>query len=125
MTQPDAPLGRELSRRTTLKAGAIGIAGAAVAPRVAPAQTPAATPEPSRQQQEPGRNMDNGGMLTDVPGFLVGNAMLEAALTGCQRLTAVLGEQLLGAFLAVRRSDAAWAADRSLDDVVAAHRWRY
>lgn len=49
----------------------------------------------------------------------------EAALTGCERLTTVLGEQLLGAFVAVRRSDAAWAADRSLDDVVAAHRWRY
>ncbi len=49
----------------------------------------------------------------------------EAALTGSKRLTAVLGEPLLGAFLAVRRSDAAWAADRSLDDVVAAHRWRY
>jgi glutamine synthetase len=32
---------------------------------------------------------------------------------------------LLGAFLAVRRSDATWAADRPLDDVVAAHRWRY
>ncbi|MGH3902063.1 MAG: glutamine synthetase [Pseudonocardiaceae bacterium] len=47
------------------------------------------------------------------------------ALTGSQRLTAVLGEPLLGAFLAVRQSDAAWAADRSLDDVVAAHRWRY
>jgi glutamine synthetase len=37
----------------------------------------------------------------------------------------MLGEPLLGAFLAVRRSDAAWAADRALDDVVAAHRWRY
>ncbi len=49
----------------------------------------------------------------------------EAALTGSKLLTVVLGEQLLGAFLAVRRSDAAWAADRSLDDVVAAHRWRY
>lgn len=49
----------------------------------------------------------------------------EAALTGCQRLTTVLGEQLLGAFVAVRRSDASWAADRSLDDIVAAHRWRY
>ncbi|MGH3934730.1 MAG: glutamine synthetase [Pseudonocardiaceae bacterium] len=52
-------------------------------------------------------------------------AELEVALTGCKRLTEVLGEQLLGAFLAVRRSDAAWAADRPLDDVVAAHRWRY
>jgi glutamine synthetase len=49
----------------------------------------------------------------------------EEALTASKRLTAVLGEQLLGAFLAVRRSDAAWAAERSLDEVVAAHRWRY
>jgi glutamine synthetase len=37
----------------------------------------------------------------------------------------MLGEPLLGAFLAVRRSDADWAADRPLDDVVAVHRWRY
>ncbi len=49
----------------------------------------------------------------------------EEALSSSKRLTAVLGEQLLGAFLAVRRSDAAWAADRPLDEVVAAHRWRY
>lgn len=49
----------------------------------------------------------------------------EAALTGSTRLTTVLGKQLLGAFLAIRRSDAAWAADRPLDDIVAAHRWRY
>jgi glutamine synthetase len=49
----------------------------------------------------------------------------EEALTASKRLTAVLGEQLLGAFLAVRRSDAAWAADRPLEEVVAAHRWRY
>ncbi len=59
------------------------------------------------------------GLLPTTP------AEQEAALTGSQRLAAVLGEQLLGAFLAVRRSDAAWAADRSLDEVVAAHRWRY
>jgi hypothetical protein len=32
---------------------------------------------------------------------------------------------LLGAFLAARRSDAAWARDRDLAEVVAAHRWRY
>jgi glutamine synthetase len=49
----------------------------------------------------------------------------EGALITSKRLTAVLGEQLLGAFLAVRRSDATWAADRPLEDVVAAHRWRY
>jgi glutamine synthetase len=49
----------------------------------------------------------------------------EAALTGSRRVSAALGDELLGAFLAVRRSDAAWAADHSLDEVVAAHRWRY
>jgi glutamine synthetase len=49
----------------------------------------------------------------------------EEALIANKRLTGVLGEPLLGAFVAVRRSDAAWAADRSLDDIVAAHRWRY
>jgi glutamine synthetase len=36
-----------------------------------------------------------------------------------------LGEELLAAFLAVRRSDAAWAAERPLEEVVAAHRWRH
>jgi glutamine synthetase len=49
----------------------------------------------------------------------------EAALTGCSRITAVLGDDLLGAFLAVRRADAAAAAGRDLDDVLAALRWRY
>ncbi|HYZ36459.1 MAG TPA: glutamine synthetase family protein [Pseudonocardiaceae bacterium] len=49
----------------------------------------------------------------------------EEALTSNKRIAAVLGEQLLGAFVAVRRSDAAWAAERTLDDIVAAHRWRY
>jgi glutamine synthetase len=37
----------------------------------------------------------------------------------------VLGDELLGAFLAVRRSDAATAEDRSPDDVLAGLRWRY
>lgn len=84
MTQSNPPRTREVSRRTALKAGALGAAGAAVAPRAARAQTPAATPEStSEQQQEPGREMENGGMLTDVPSFLVGNATLDEAVTGC------------------------------------------
>ena len=52
-------------------------------------------------------------------------AAQEAALVGSERVSGALGEELLGAFLAVRRSDAAWAAERSLEDVVAAHLWRY
>jgi glutamine synthetase len=47
------------------------------------------------------------------------------ALEHNPRIREVLGEPLLGAFLAVRDSDAAWAAERSLDDVVAGHLWLY
>ncbi|MEA2184999.1 MAG: glutamine synthetase [Solirubrobacteraceae bacterium] len=49
----------------------------------------------------------------------------EGALLASERVTGALGEELLGAFLAVRRSDAAWAADKPLQEVVAAHLWRY
>lgn len=49
----------------------------------------------------------------------------EAALLASDRIRAVLGDDLLGAFLAVRRSDAAWAAERTAEEVVAAHLWRY
>ncbi|HEU0127288.1 MAG TPA: glutamine synthetase, partial [Pseudonocardiaceae bacterium] len=76
-------------------------------------------------QTDPGRWSEADRAARGLTHLPVTPAEREAALTGCQRLTAVLGEQLLGAFLAVRRSDAAWAADRPLDDVVAAHRWRY
>jgi glutamine synthetase len=49
----------------------------------------------------------------------------EQALLGNDRVRAALGEPLLGAFLADRRADAAWAADRSLEEIIAAHLWRY
>jgi glutamine synthetase len=49
----------------------------------------------------------------------------ERALLDSKRLADALGEPLLGAFTAVRRADAAWAADRTPKEVVAAHRWRY
>jgi glutamine synthetase len=49
----------------------------------------------------------------------------EEALLGNERIRGVLGEQLLGAFVAVRRSDAAWAAERTPEEVVAAHLWLY
>ncbi|MGQ0719072.1 MAG: glutamine synthetase [Pseudonocardiales bacterium] len=68
---------------------------------------------------EPDRAARGLGPLPTTP------AEQEAALTNSTRITAVLGEQLLGAFLAVRRSDATWAANRPLTDIIAAHRWRY
>lgn len=49
----------------------------------------------------------------------------EAALIGNERITRALGQPLLGALVAVRRSDAAWAAEHTLDEIVAAHLWRY
>jgi glutamine synthetase len=49
----------------------------------------------------------------------------EAALTASTRISDALGPELLGAFLAVRRSDAASAAHRELDSVLADLRWRY
>jgi glutamine synthetase len=52
-------------------------------------------------------------------------AQQQQALAGNPRVREALGEPLLGAFVAVRRADAAWAQDRSPDEVVAAHLWRY
>jgi glutamine synthetase len=49
----------------------------------------------------------------------------EEALTANPRIAAVLGDELLGAFLAVRRSDAAAAEGRTTDEVLAGLRWRY
>ena len=37
----------------------------------------------------------------------------------------VLGEELLGAFVAVRDADAAWAAEHTPEETVASLRWRY
>lgn len=69
-------LQRALSRRAALKtAGAIGVAGAARGGAAVAAQG----------QIEPTSEPDGAaeGSLTDVPGFLVGHATLEDALTGC------------------------------------------
>ena len=49
----------------------------------------------------------------------------ERALLASERIGEALGQPLLGAFTAVRRADAAWAADRSAEETIAAHRWRY
>ncbi|GAB1818765.1 type I glutamate--ammonia ligase [Herbidospora sp. RD11066] len=48
-----------------------------------------------------------------------------AALLGSARIREVLGDELLGAFAAVRASDQAWAEGKSVEDIVAAHLWRY
>jgi glutamine synthetase len=60
--------------------------------------------------------------ITELPGT---QAAQEAALVGNERIAGVLGPELLGAFLAVRRSDAASVDGRELDQVLADLRWRY
>lgn len=48
-----------------------------------------------------------------------------AALLGNERVRGALGDDLVDAFRVVRQADAAWAADRPLDEVVRAHLWLY
>ena len=60
--------------------------------------------------------------IAKLPGT---QAEQEEALVGNPRVTAALGEETLGAFLAVRRADAAWAAETDTEEVLAAWRWKY
>jgi glutamine synthetase len=53
------------------------------------------------------------------------SAEQDAALVASKRVSGVLGEELLGAFRAVRESDQKWAAERGTEEIVAAHLWRY
>jgi glutamine synthetase len=75
---------------------------------------------------------DNPGTWTDAQRAERGLVALpvtpqaqEQALLASKRIGDALGEPLLGAFTAVRRADAAWAADRSAEETIAALRWRY
>ena len=67
-----------VSRRVVLKAGALGTGAA-----LARGSTSAQTPTVERVEPESGTGVDTEGMLTDVPGFLVGNTTLAEAVTGC------------------------------------------
>ncbi|HKS47582.1 MAG TPA: glutamine synthetase family protein [Amycolatopsis sp.] len=49
----------------------------------------------------------------------------DAALVASKRLGETLGEELLGAFRAVRSSDVQWAAEHGTEEIIAAHLWRY
>jgi len=107
----DASANPYLALAALLATGVAGIADGL--PLVPPVQSdPGTWSESERAEQG----------IAALPG---NQAEQEAALTANPRLPAVLGKDLLGAFVAVRRSDAAAAADRDLDDVLAGLRWRY
>jgi glutamine synthetase len=80
-------------------------------------------PEPI--QQDPGTWSEDEREAAGAVRLPSEPAEAEAALVANPRVSETLGEALTGAFLAVRRSDAAWAAERSADDIVAGHLWRY
>jgi glutamine synthetase len=76
-------------------------------------------------QQDPGSWSDEERNAAGVVRLPAEPAEAEAALLANSRVGEALGDALTGAFLAVRRSDAKWAAERSAEDVVAGHLWRY
>jgi glutamine synthetase len=82
-----------------------------------------ALPEPI--QQDPGSWSDDERGVAGVVPLPRDAAGARAALVANPRIRDVLGEPLLGAFLAVRQADAAWAGDRSADEIVTGHLWRY
>jgi len=82
-----------------------------------------ALPEPVAS--DPGTWSEDERAARDVAALPATPAEQEAALRASARVTDALGPERLGAFLAVRRADAAWAAERDTEDVLAAWRWRY
>jgi glutamine synthetase len=82
------------------------------------------TPPPSIEH-DPGRWTDDERRRAGVARLPCTPDQQARALVDSARVREALGEPLLGAFLAVRRADAAWAAERSLDEIIAAHLWRY
>ncbi|WP_020645065.1 glutamine synthetase family protein [Amycolatopsis balhimycina] len=82
-----------------------------------------ALPEPIGE--DPGGWTDGERETRGVRRLPADTAEQDAALLASPRVAGVLGDELLGAFRAVRASDAAWAADHTADEIVAAHLWRY
>lgn len=83
----------------------------------------AALPPPV--QEDPGTWTDEQRAGRGIAALPVTPEDQEKALLSSKLIADVLGEPLLGAFTAVRRADAAWAAERTPEEIVAAHRWRY
>lgn len=95
-------LGRAITRRTALKAGTAGAASVAL-PESRPAVTRADRIVSSKGTPE---SIGESGMLTDVPGFLVGNVTMESAITGCTVILyppgTTAGVEVLGGWPATR-----------------------
>jgi glutamine synthetase len=80
---------------------------------------------PASLEQDPGSWTDDDPRRAGIPRLPSTPAEQQDALLGSERIGRALGEPLLGAFVAVRRADAEWAAARPLEEVIAAHLWLY
>lgn len=80
-------------------------------------------PEPV--QQDPGGWTDDQRDRAGIVRLPTTPREAEDALAASPRLREALGDPLLGAFRAVRRADAAWAAERSPEEQVDGHLWLY
>ncbi len=80
---------------------------------------------PGSEPSDPGGWTDAERDERGIAALPATQAAQEAALNANPRIPAVLGPELLGAFLAVRRSDSAGVAGREPDRVLADLRWRY
>ncbi|WP_020657979.1 glutamine synthetase [Amycolatopsis benzoatilytica] len=107
----DASANPYLALAVVLAAGTAGIAESVVPPEPI-AEDPGSWSEGER---------DTRGVLP-LPAH---TSEQDSALLANPRIAGVLGNELLGAFRAVRASDAAWAAQRAPEEIVAAHLWRY
>jgi glutamine synthetase len=79
---------------------------------------------PAAVQSDPGTWTDDERADRGIAVLPTTQADQEAALSG-SRVADALGPELLGAFLAVRRSDATGAAGMEIDDVLTGLRFRY
>lgn len=80
---------------------------------------------PAPIAEDPGTWSDERRAAAGVVPLPGTQAEQEQVLRACPRITDVLGADLTEAFLAIRRADAAFAADRDVEDVLAGWRWKY
>ncbi|MEO3872053.1 glutamine synthetase family protein [Nonomuraea sp. B12E4] len=80
---------------------------------------------PDPVQEDPGNWTDGQRAERGIRRLPTTVAEQLGALLGNQRVRGALGEELIGAFRAVRESDAARAADRDAAEVVRSYRWLY
>ncbi len=107
----DASANPYLALAVTIAAGLAGVADGA------------SLPEP--MQEDVGTWTDQQRSDAGVEALATTHEEQRANLLGSDLVREVLGEDLLGAFVACRDADAAWAADHSVEETVESLRWLY